>query len=109
MSGSEPVKGPGNGPRIERILNAGQVLQVWLENTPEPLELPWFWVRDNSQDPESVNLDTMQRTVDSFAIDLDLRPASCELVDQQIRIYCCLLYTSPSPRDATLSRMPSSA
>ena len=24
-------------------------------------------------------------------------------------IYFCLLYTSPSPRDATLSRMPSSA
>ena len=24
-------------------------------------------------------------------------------------IYGCLLYTSPSPRDATLSRMPSSA
>ena len=24
-------------------------------------------------------------------------------------IYTCLLYTSPSPRDATLSRMPSSA
>ena len=28
----------------------------------------------------------------------------CELV-----CVCCLLYTSPSPRDATLSRMPSSA
>ena len=26
-----------------------------------------------------------------------------------IRPYVCLLYTSPSPRDATLSRMPSSA
>ena len=25
------------------------------------------------------------------------------------QIYACLLYTSPSPRDATLSRMPSSA
>ena len=25
------------------------------------------------------------------------------------RLICCLLYTSPSPRDATLSRMPSSA
>ena len=25
------------------------------------------------------------------------------------RFYACLLYTSPSPRDATLSRMPSSA
>ena len=35
------------------------------------------------------------------------------LKDQKIRegikIYSCLLYTSPSPRDATLSRMPSSA
>ena len=26
-----------------------------------------------------------------------------------IQTYFCLLYTSPSPRDATLSRMPSSA
>ena len=26
-----------------------------------------------------------------------------------IAVYTCLLYTSPSPRDATLSRMPSSA
>ena len=25
------------------------------------------------------------------------------------KVYFCLLYTSPSPRDATLSRMPSSA
>ena len=25
------------------------------------------------------------------------------------RRYCCLLYTSPSPRDGLLSRMPSSA
>ena len=25
------------------------------------------------------------------------------------KVVCCLLYTSPSPRDATLSRMPSSA
>ena len=27
----------------------------------------------------------------------------------RIRVRICLLYTSPSPRDATLSRMPSSA
>ena len=32
-------------------------------------------------------------------------------MDQKYDTYlnCCLLYTSPSPRDATLSRMPSSA
>ena len=27
----------------------------------------------------------------------------------ELEYYGCLLYTSPSPRDATLSRMPSSA
>ena len=28
---------------------------------------------------------------------------------EKIQDFICLLYTSPSPRDATLSRMPSSA
>ena len=39
-------------------------------------------------------------------------PSSCVvlLVCVCVRVcVCCLLYTSPSPRDATLSRMPSSA
>ena len=30
-------------------------------------------------------------------------------IDRNINYTNCLLYTSPSPRDATLSRMPSSA
>ena len=29
--------------------------------------------------------------------------------DEQLLVYACLLYTSPSPRDRTRSRMPSSA
>ena len=34
----------------------------------------------------------------------------CKSSDLNIQlIHSCLLYTSPSPRDATLSRMPSSA
>ena len=32
-----------------------------------------------------------------------------DLVGGGLQLYSCLLYTSPSPRDATLSRMPSSA
>ena len=32
-----------------------------------------------------------------------------ELQDKGVKRNICLLYTSPSPRDATLSRMPSSA
>ena len=35
--------------------------------------------------------------------------AGQELVIAQTQVHPCLLYTSPSPRDATLSRMPSSA
>ena len=32
-----------------------------------------------------------------------------QMADQEAKKTICLLYTSPSPRDATLSRMPSSA
>ena len=32
-----------------------------------------------------------------------------EVGSRNVTVNCCLLYTSPSPRDATLSRMPSSA
>ena len=31
------------------------------------------------------------------------------VIEQVLDLWLCLLYTSPSPRDATLSRMPSSA
>ena len=38
-------------------------------------------------------------------------PGPTNVPDRVLRAmdYPCLLYTSPSPRDATLSRMPSSA
>ena len=34
---------------------------------------------------------------------------AAEKGNAEAQYYLCLLYTSPSPRDATLSRMPSSA
>ena len=40
--------------------------------------------------------------------DLPLLSNAADCFDQ-ILVGSCLLYTSPSPRDATLSRMPSSA
>ena len=52
------------------------------------------------------------------AVALDLPPASIglrilsgllDLVIIETLLYVCLLYTSPSPRDRTRSRMPSSA
>jgi len=40
---------------------------------------------------------------------LSLQSGSDTVLGRMKRRYTCLLYTSPSPRDATLSRMPSSA
>ena len=41
------------------------------------------------------------------SMDNDLLDETADLIAERYRV--CLLYTSPSPRDATLSRMPSSA
>ena len=38
-----------------------------------------------------------------------LSSTAVSAIDSSMEYQCCLLYTSPSPRDATLSRMPSSA
>ena len=43
---------------------------------------------------------------DNYSCDLNWRNPSCSFHED---IYNCLLYTSPSPRDRTRSRMPSSA
>ena len=42
-----------------------------------------------------------------YCINLDGQPERWQYMEEQFKY--CLLYTSPSPRDATLSRMPSSA
>ena len=44
---------------------------------------------------------------EAINLGLDLQGGSHLLLQQQVR--SCLLYTSPSPRDRTRSRMPSSA
>ena len=44
-------------------------------------------------------------------VDLNVRPGegSASHAINTVWVYVCLLYTSPSPRDRTRSRMPSSA
>ena len=46
---------------------------------------------------------------DYHNIILSMKASNTQVMVQAYRLLCCLLYTSPSPRDATLSRMPSSA
>ena len=57
---------------------------------------------------ESIQLpEHWDKSETSLNVDDDLLSVCSRRIAQQ-RTYC-LLYTSPSPRDATLSRMPSSA
>mgnify|MGYP003380640732 CR=1 FL=1 len=45
-----------------------------------------------------------------MAFELDAQKVQIESIESgQLEITACLLYTSPSPRDRTRSRMPSSA
>ena len=53
----------------------------------------------SQEDEEKVLIDINER--------YNFDSATKEFIDELFRN--CLLYTSPSPRDATLSRMPSSA
>ena len=49
--------------------------------------------------------------ISGLAVAIALRNigVNVEIFEQAATFKRCLLYTSPSPRDATLSRMPSSA
>ncbi len=50
------------------------------------LDLPWFWVRDHSEDLQSFDPATGQRNVDTFSIDRAIRPESVSLADGVIRV-----------------------
>ena len=51
----------------------------------------------------------MEKYFDKGTLDEDEMAKGLTIALANQQIYPCLLYTSPSPRDATLSRMPSSA
>ena len=48
-------------------------------------------------------------SIDNPVVDPNFNTMRSKDTESSTATYICLLYTSPSPRDATLSRMPSSA
>ena len=67
------------------------------QNLPEPEENTGPQIADIFQEIEEIEDQVKEREIDEIDALEDPPPD------------ICLLYTSPSPRDATLSRMPSSA
>ena len=96
---AQPNRKP-NGPGPAMI--KGIVLDQDLNTPLEYATITVFKTADDS-------LLTGGMTDENGAFSLRVRPGSYYLVFEFLGYNPCLLYTSPSPRDATLSRMPSSA
>ena len=79
----------------------------------------YYWVRDELSaggDDQSRALILLATSIPYVAFvmwgtmtDLPEQVSEIPLVGKYAKAYSCLLYTSPSPRDRTRSRMPSSA
>ena len=85
-------------------------LDAWEENTKNVF-------KGNIQSElDAVLLDTIEKYPQSIQPYLDMIDGQRMDLSKfrykdfdELKLYCCLLYTSPSPRDRTRSRMPSSA
>ena len=64
---------------------------------------------DNENIVKVVTEENLNKDQFSKADNFLRRSLEVDNIYHHIGIYCCLLYTSPSPRDRTRSRMPSSA
>ena len=76
--------------------------KIFYKNGSSVQEIHPFWLRERANGEKYLDKKTQQRLFDPTSLNV-------EIAIKSARINNCLLYTSPSPRDATLSRMPSSA
>ena len=80
----------------------------WLESKMAQLSGKFTGIVEISLPEKQVSVLTQQlKALSSEGISLLAEAVTSE--PPQAILHSCLLYTSPSPRDATLSRMPSSA
>ena len=87
----------------EEYVAVHDINDVVISELPDGEHTIYVWLVDhmhNAIDPP------VEETI-TFTIDTGLSTTDNEKLD--MRIYPCLLYTSPSPRDISGSRMPSSA
>ena len=83
------------------------------QQTAKQLFGPFLWMISNTTGNERKSLHAVisHLTRVSNFLDIHTEEGICTEAWENYReeVSVCLLYTSPSPRDATLSRMPSSA
>ena len=93
---------PGQSTQPNNILDPG------FDLTLRPMRYPQFFDMYRDAIKNTWTVDEIDFSTDLNDLDTKITPAERHLVNRLVAFFC-LLYTSPSPRDATLSRMPSSA
>ncbi|WP_193368146.1 TauD/TfdA family dioxygenase [Pelagibius marinus] len=68
-------------PRITEARGQADGLVLRWDNGAES-SFPWFWLRDHGQDPESLDPATLQRRVDTFALDEDISGKESKVLDE---------------------------
>ena len=76
---------------------------------PDDAATPIPFTETTGQSEHSHGIDELQSGSLTFVSDLDVPEVQIQGMQQLDEYETCLLYTSPSPRDGLLSRMPSSA
>ena len=71
----------------------------------EGIWLCWLWDKESDSKVEVYP----SKSLGESSLDDDAYLKLMEMNDNHVEYHTCLLYTSPSPRDGLLSRMPSSA
>ena len=96
------------GGTLLHVQNLPKQLPFRFEDFVDPLfDRP---CHDHARDGDTASGPDPMRPIDGLILDRRIPPAiKQEYVSAKLQVQPCLLYTSPSPRDATLSRMPSSA
>ena len=95
-----------------RLLNLKEVLESFLRHRREVISRRTTYLLRKARERGHVleGLAVALANIDAVIELIKTSPSASEAKEKLIaRAWNCLLYTSPSPRDATLSRMPSSA
>jgi trimethyllysine dioxygenase len=71
---------------VREVVPTPQTLIIHFADDGPPLELPWIWVRDHSEDSGSFDHETKQRKIDTFALPFDHPAGEPRLTDDGVHI-----------------------
>ena len=109
--GSQPAAAATGEKTLDKIKKSGEIVLGYRDSS-----IPFSYIAGTPNQPVGYAHDLQLKIVDAVKKQLNMPDLKVRynLVTSQTRIPLvqngtCLLYTSPSPRDRTRSRMPSSA